>query len=413
MAKNKTTEELDHYDPLQWLGGIGSTAASGAAAGSAFGPVGTAVGGLAGGLAGAFNTYQNEQAYLEQQRQQLALEADLQSRDVYDRMMQQQGLASSAGRDAALNEARLAASRAGLSPGAAVGLERQVTREFAQDQAAQRPGMFLAAQQADLARRQQVLSEYETAQNLANNAAPPDYSELFGQVAGAAAQYGRMTEPTRAAAEAARAAQTEQAAMDAYYRGNPNADGLYPTGPGAINLFGPGLAGPMTNEQAAIWGQTPSETPVAPAVAPPGLVAPLTGGQLAVGWGQPASPAPVASQPAQNPAQTAPYAAKTPAPAGPRTSAAPKATPVLAAQPSPVNGAPSGPPAGASSVVEIEGYGPVSKQWVDAAASQDASVLLQGLETDLGGFPTGIEEDPTRYLFYRDPFSPVKSANFR
>lgn len=405
MAKKTRTDEIEGYDAGNYLAGIGGAAASGAAAGSTFGVPGALIGAGVGGLVGAFNTYEQEQAYLEAQRQQLALNKDLQSSDVYDRMMQQEGLLNAASRDQALVDARTAAARAGLSPAAAIALERSTARGVAADQAAQRPGLFLAAQQADLARRQQVLSEYEAAQNLANNARPPDYSELFGQVAGAVGQVGAMTAPERAAAAAARQKSIEEQALA---RTIGPADGIYPTG--VPSLFGPGLAGPMTSEQAAIWGGPQTDIPVTPAPLPPGLVAPLTGEQLAVGWGQQPSASP---SPAPSPG-TVPGTAGTPPTAAPAQPAAPKPRPVSAARPSPVSAPVTGsvtgpvpgpiqPPDASSSVVEVEGFGKVSKRLVDAAAAGDASVLLEGFTTE----DRGIEDeyDPTRFFFYRDPFS--------
>lgn len=213
-----TTDDPEYYNAGQWLGGIAAPAATGAAAGATFGPYGALIGGAGGALIGGIDTALSQDAYLAAQAQQAALNKELASTDVYDRMLQQQGLLGAAGRNEALLAARQGASRAGLTPGAALALERQAVADSQAADAAQRPGMFLAANQADLARRAQVLDEYNIAQGLANNAQSPDLSGMYGQLAGAVSKYGtayggKRTTPPVSAEDAATAMAPPSATM--------------------------------------------------------------------------------------------------------------------------------------------------------------------------------------------------------
>lgn len=189
-------EDVDSgYSAGDYAAGALGGAASGATIGQMLLPVpglGAGLGALGGAAVGLFQTAQNAKQYAAAQEQQAALNRELESRDVYDRILQQQGLLAAKQKEETLLAARQAAARGNLTPGAAAALEQQAAADVNFQLGAERPGMFLAAQQADLARRQQVLAEYETAQALANNAAPTDYSEALGALAQGAALYGTV-----------------------------------------------------------------------------------------------------------------------------------------------------------------------------------------------------------------------------
>lgn len=201
MARGRREDEYDveGYTARQQAVGVGSTALTGAVAG---GQVGGAYGALAGGIIGAgvgwYNMDQQEREYIDAQEQQNALNRELKSQDLYDRWLQQYNMQGAMQREEAMLSARQAAARGGLTPAAAASLEQQTRFDYDFAHGAGIPGVLTAAQQADLARRQQVLAEYETAQGLANNAAPVDYSAAFGQLAGAVTQYGTMNTGTAA-----------------------------------------------------------------------------------------------------------------------------------------------------------------------------------------------------------------------
>lgn len=192
---------LDEYKPAgagQWFGNIGGGAASGALAGSTFGPWGSVIGGVVGAGVGAFQTAEQNRYGKMAWEQQDAL-----NRDLGDKTMSQQILTDAAMRarrdeEAAVLHARQVAAAKGLSPEAAAGLEVQARQEAARNREASMPGIYEAAANADLARRQQTLAEYETAQSLANNAAPPDYGEAFGQLAGAVSALGASRQESQA-----------------------------------------------------------------------------------------------------------------------------------------------------------------------------------------------------------------------
>lgn len=264
----------DEYGTDKYLLGTGSGIASGAEAGSAFGPWGALVGGIIGGGVGAAQTAEQDKAAQDAQMQQHALEQDLKSTDVYDRMAQATALQGQQARQRAVLDARQAAARAGMTPAAAAEFERQAGLQVDAAMAAQRPSDFLAAQQADLARRQQVLQEYNAAQGLANDAAPTDYSQLWGGLMQAANTYGSMNK----------------------------------TG-GTVNAAAPQPASAVSNEQA---------------MSVPAATAARTDAPLAGVTGQPAGNAPVAVPTGAAPTTAAPQTPPVPTGAGTAPNGVPK-----------------------------------------------------------------------------------------
>ena len=306
-------EKVQGYDASQWLGGIGAGAASGAATGSVFGPVGTAVGGIGGALLGALQTSQEEAAYKAAQEQQNALNKQLASRDVYDRMLQQQGLQTAGAREEAGLQARQAAARGGLTPGAAAALEAQTQTDVAGALAAQRPSMFLAAQQADLARRNQVLQEFSTAQQLANNSQPEDWSEALGGLTKAAALYGSMNKGTSVPGEVPAGTTSQPSELGA-------TQGTQAARYAAGAVGGAGVTDAMLLPTAGLAGLAGA------AVATPGTPAatPEPAGSLPPETGVAAAPSPVAGA---SPTRIAPRkAAPVMGPVAPPTGVAPPAT---------------------------------------------------------------------------------------
>lgn len=181
-------DPIDTYDTGDRLKGIGGGAASGAAAGAAAGPYGALIGAGIGGVVGAFTTQEQEDAYRQQQQQQHDLQHDLQSHDQYDRMLQNSGLGSALQRQEAVLSARESAARGGLTPAATASLEQRALADANFQFGAERPALYLAAQQIDLARRNQVIQEYQASQGLADNAQPQDYSQALGAATSAVSQ---------------------------------------------------------------------------------------------------------------------------------------------------------------------------------------------------------------------------------
>lgn len=189
----QATRATDYkYNASDWIGGIGSGAASGASAGSSFGPWGTLIGGIGGAMVGGYTTGKDQEKARIAAEQQDALNRDLNSRDQYDRFLSQAALSNAVRNQDQTLQAQQAASRGNLTGAATAGLLQQTSRDQAMQASAEKPGMFLAAQQAEQGRRAQVLQEYQVAQALANNAAPQDRSQMWGDLSQATAMYGTM-----------------------------------------------------------------------------------------------------------------------------------------------------------------------------------------------------------------------------
>jgi hypothetical protein len=168
-------EEEDEFQGAgtgDWLAGIGSGAASGAVAGSSFGPWGAVIGGAAGGLFGAGRTYLGDQAAYEEWERQQALQAELDAVGTdFDTYLASQALAGSIQSRRAAQQAREAAARGGLTEAAGIALEQQAVADVNRAQQAGRASSFVAAKQANLAERQQILDEFQGAQGLADGSA--------------------------------------------------------------------------------------------------------------------------------------------------------------------------------------------------------------------------------------------------
>lgn len=286
-------EEVENLDTATWATNVGGSTLSGATAGlSVGGPWGALIGGVLGAGVGVATTAEQERAYREAQEQQNTLNQDLQSRDVYDFMLQQQGMAASSQREDARLAARQAAARGGLTPAAAAQLEQNAVQGVNVAHSAALPGVYLAAQQADLQRRGQVLDEYTVAQQLATQNAPPDYSQLWGQVAAGAAQYGTMTgggqtQAPMTTTDVAAANNANVAAVSQAPTGAPqqvtlppqsavNAVSMFPVAPGGVTLPLQGALGPPPAGVSGLPAETPTlpEAPGAPNAAPAGVSQP-------------------------------------------------------------------------------------------------------------------------------------------
>lgn len=265
-------EELDQYGASDWATGVGTGALTGATAGSAFGPWGTVIGGVVGAGAGAIGTYVDQQKYLAAQRQQQDLERELRSRETYDLMLQQQGLNDARARQEAVLQARQAAARGNLSAEATAMLEQQALTSLAEAQGAAKPGLFLAAQQADQARQNQVLAQYGAAQELATRATQGvgAWQQGLGTAAQGAALVGTMRgqQPTAPAAVVEQSAITQPVMFApaspedaaAYWRVDPTIHAGLSIPPAGASVTAPATA-------------LPSAATATPAASVPGPVA--------------------------------------------------------------------------------------------------------------------------------------------
>jgi len=198
---------------------------AGALAGSTFGPPGTLIGGALGVVAGLGKTALDNKSYKDAQKQQLAMQADIEGAGAdFDRFLGAEGLANAQARSEAALSAQQASARAGLTPGAAVALEQQAVQDVSRRAQMGRGELFTAGMQQSRAERQQIMSEYTTAQNLANAAPTPgdQFGQAFGAATQAAAAYGKAI-----SAEEAAAAEKAAAAADAAAKlAEPTAGGI-------------------------------------------------------------------------------------------------------------------------------------------------------------------------------------------
>lgn len=186
----------DNYGAGDWALGIGSNALAGGTAGAAFGPIGAAVGAAAGAGLGALTTFEQEQAYKEEQVRQAALDRDLKNSDPLNRTLESFALAHKGHTDQAVLAAREAAARGGLTPEAQASLELQARRDASEVFTKSLPSLYEAAAAAHVQQQGQTLANYTTAQQLASSGT--DYGAIMQQLSGAAMLAGKtMRQPTR------------------------------------------------------------------------------------------------------------------------------------------------------------------------------------------------------------------------
>lgn len=171
MATKKNQDDFEGLSAFDIATGVGTSAATGAATGaSVAGPWGALAGGLIGGAVGGVKSYSQQQALKDAYEQQQDLDRQLGQSSLVDAYQTDAALRSGAQLQSAQQGAQQRAAQMGLTPAAALGLERQFTQDQAQQSAYDRASGFSAAAQAERARRAAVLGEFETAQGLANNA---------------------------------------------------------------------------------------------------------------------------------------------------------------------------------------------------------------------------------------------------
>lgn len=186
----------DRYGVAEWGAGIGGMAVAGGALGSEILPGwGTVIGTGVGALAGGVMTSEQEKQYLAQQEQQAALERDLGNTDPLNRTLQAFALGHREQTAGAVQAAREAAARGGLTPDAAAQLEMQARAHASEQYSQALPALYESAAQANNQRRAEVLNEYQVAQGLAQEGT--DYGALAQQLAGAATLAGRTMKTTQ------------------------------------------------------------------------------------------------------------------------------------------------------------------------------------------------------------------------
>ena len=187
----------DEYesDPGTYLSNIANYGASGASAGSAAGPWGALIGGVVGAGVGAFQGKQTDDELRAAFEQQQQLESDLAGAGSdFELYLQDQALAQGIARQEGEIGARQASARAGLTPAASESLAMQSQQGVDQAYMAQRGPALMAAKQAELGERQQILSEYELAQSLADRAVSDTdrLAQVFGGVGEGMGALGEM-----------------------------------------------------------------------------------------------------------------------------------------------------------------------------------------------------------------------------
>lgn len=176
------------------VAGLAANAGSGAIGGMALGgPVGAGIGAGLGLGVGALDFAASNRSDAAALAQQAALQHDLdRAGSSADWMTANTSRNAGDALQMATLDARQAAARGGSSPGESQALVEGARRAAAQQSQVEIVAAQLAAQQAEREKRAQILQEYTTAQDL-RNAATQDqgqFSQLFGQAAGAAAQLG-------------------------------------------------------------------------------------------------------------------------------------------------------------------------------------------------------------------------------
>lgn len=188
----------DDYANLP-LANWGSNALSGASSGAMLGmsmggPMGAAVGGTAGLALGLGESLKQNNDYLAAQKQQQALNAELSNTDLYDRFNLMASQQHGAQRQQDTQAAQQASARGGLSAGQGEALRQQAGHAVDSAYGQSLPGIYLAAQQADIARQKQVLDSYSMAQALADANSPngASWTQAMGMASKAAGTYNAL-----------------------------------------------------------------------------------------------------------------------------------------------------------------------------------------------------------------------------
>ena len=179
-------------DPEDFVNVLGS-AGTGAVTGSAFGAPGALIGGALGLGIGAVGAYKQNQAEAEAEEEQAALERELADADQYAfDMMRDVGAANANKRRNLLAESEAGANRAGIIGGGASQYSRDVSRELAEAQGAQMPGIASAVASAIPAHKQQLINAATQKQQLMDMQTSTDYlsgaANMIGQGAKLAGQ---------------------------------------------------------------------------------------------------------------------------------------------------------------------------------------------------------------------------------
>lgn len=194
--RNRNTEEdqYEGYGMGDYLGAVGSGAATGVSSGSFFGPTGAAIGGALGAGVSIADMLMKERQLEEAFAQQQALNQDLEEAGAdIESFMQDSAINAGRMADQAETEAEFSARRAGVSPFQAEMLKQAVRNDAAASNLASQGQRLQAAQAATDAARRQVLTEYGTAQELQNNAlSDTGLSDAFAAAAQGAALYGQL-----------------------------------------------------------------------------------------------------------------------------------------------------------------------------------------------------------------------------
>ena len=191
-SKSKYTSEEDKQDGTKSAGTILSSAGTGAAAGAQVaGPWGALIGGAVGLGAGSIKAGKDQEQDIAAREQQAALEAALNDNSLA-MALQQQAIAGQQAKEQNVAATEQLAATMGLSPGDTARLMNQAAASSDMTYQQNIPGAILQARQAELVRKQGVLAEFTTAQDLMNNATTEPLGPEYAQAAGALAQLGEM-----------------------------------------------------------------------------------------------------------------------------------------------------------------------------------------------------------------------------
>jgi hypothetical protein len=182
------------------FGGAASGAIGGAALGTTVFPgIGTAggalIGGVAGLAAGAGDLFTQRAAAKDAAEQQRRLDNQLAKQNAdFDMYLADAALGEGQETQIAGQRAQEAAARGGLDQGQAYRLEQQGLNEASRRSADKQQAGMMAAVNSSVARRNQTLNEFQSAQTLANNAMDtgPSYVQGLGAIAGSAAQIAAL-----------------------------------------------------------------------------------------------------------------------------------------------------------------------------------------------------------------------------
>lgn len=178
----------------QVLGNVGGGAASGAMAGfSAGGPWGALAGGVIGAGVGGFQSYQQQKGLTAEGKRQMELEEKLDNAAAdFEMYNTSNALGAGLARNNASMEAEQAAQRAGLTPAQGASLVDQSKRGVDSAYQGARAQNMMAAKQAELAERGQILNEYLAAQQLASSSQTDDVAPEIGGAVQAFSKWNQM-----------------------------------------------------------------------------------------------------------------------------------------------------------------------------------------------------------------------------